>query len=248
MLRKSSSDVYDYTLYIEALRCKERNDNDEMQEFYAKHRRSVGDVINFPPNISTQGLELETMTNRDFLKQFIRLTVAKNKLFCVVPEWKRICKFFLSFVSVMLGITDFVVGISTRSKTSCLGGIVLMCAWAGFICSLIFHWPLFVLIVSSIITGIMPIVSLVSNIILYVSILKTRQKSGKDIDTFFDLVDEINRYLGTSDLPPKETSFNQKEIFEDLSIGNKIKNVETEEDKKKKLNLDLGTKSEYEKK
>ncbi len=226
-----------FEMYADTLVCKAKNDNYEMQVFEQKYNCSVDDVIIKPPDISTQGLELEEMTNRVFLKQFIGLTVTKNKLFCAMPEWKRICLFLCGFVVGVLGISGIVKGISERSISMCFWAILYMFILASFICSLIFHWPLFVLIVSSIITGIATIVFLVVDTLLYVSIHKIRQRSGKDIDTFFNLVDKINRYLDTSDLPPKETSFNQKGIFNDSSIDNKIKDVETKEDKKKKSNL-----------
>ena len=99
-----------------------------------------------------------------------------------------------------------------------------MCAWAGLICSLVFHLSLAVLIPSAIILGFATICALANIVGSQMMIYKVRQEKGTDIDNFFNLVGEINQYLDTHDLSPEKIS-SGKENSKKPSIKEKIKNA-----------------------
>ncbi len=234
-------DVYDKTgIYCKALEINQRPNNAfGKATFIVLTGKTVEDVIKDQPSFNKYQSKFKEMTNREFLKKFIKQKIDLNKLFRAMPKWKRICLAFLGFVPTVSGIVWLLYGISAGSKLTCFIGILVMCAWAGLICSLVFHLSLAVLIPSAIILGIAVIASLISTILSYVSVYPIRQKYGTDIDDFFNLVGEINQYLDTFDLTQKKISSNKKRIYEEQSIDEKIKDANTKKDDAEKSNIKI---------
>lgn len=207
------------------------------RKFY-KTRCGLGSVLKLS-DVDAEDVALQEMTNWEFLKKFIKEMIDLNKLFRAMPKWKRMCQLFLPFVlSRLSGIAYLVTGISEDSKFIGFAGILIMCAWAGLICSLVFHLSLAVLIPSAIILGfgtiytsVSTVVSTVSPVQLQVLIYKVRQKKGTDIDKFFNLVDEINQYLDTNDLPQEKISLSEQN-YDKSPIDEKIKEANTKKDDK----------------
>ncbi|MBQ9491874.1 MAG: hypothetical protein IJU86_03785, partial [Firmicutes bacterium] len=176
----------------------------------------LGDSLSFDNYKS----KFKEMTNRDFLKKFIKRTINLNKYFSAMPKWKRICLTFLEFVPKVSGIAWLLDGILTGSKLMCFLGILVMCAWAGLICSLVFHLSLAVLIPSAIVLGFTTIFMLAGIVGSQMKIYEIRQEYGEDIDDFFNLVGEIDQYLDMHDLPPKKISSGEQ-IFDKSQINEK---------------------------
>lgn len=191
--------------------------------------------------------KFEEMKNHKFLKKFIKKMINLNESYRAMLAWKPISSIFLAFVVIMSGIGGLISGILAGSKLSCFLGFLVMCAWAGLICSLVFHLSLALLIPSAIILGLLTICVLANIVKLQVLIYKVRQKKGTYIDDFFNLVGEINQYLDPHDLPPEKISSGEK-IPRESSIDEKIKDVNTKKDDEEKSNIKIEGNKEDEKK
>ena len=161
------------------------------------------------------------MTNREFLLKFIDDLSSKNKAYRA--KSKRL--FVIHLILILLLVYPFVAAKGNGSKVPCFVGVLNILACAGLVCSLVFNLSLAVLIPSAIILGCETISLLANTVILQVHIYKVRQEKGTDIDDFFNLVGEINQYLDTHDLPPKEISSGEQ-IFDKSQIKEKIKNAD----------------------
>ena len=195
------------------------------------YETQIADTLENPLSFDEYQSKFEEMTNREFLKKFIKQMINSNESFSAMPKWKRISSIFLAFVVAMSGIIDFIGGILARSKLMCFSGILIMCAWAGLICSLVFHLSLALLIPSAIILGLATIFVLANIVMSQMTIYNVRQEKGTDIDGFFNLVDKINQYLDTHDLPPEKISSGE-EIPRESLIKEKIENANTKKDDK----------------
>lgn len=132
------------------------------------------DVTQTPPSFDNYKSKFKEMTNREFFKKFIKQMINLNKLFITMPKWKRICHAFLDFVATMSGISNLILGILSGSKLLCFLGFLIMCAWAGLICSLVFHLSLALLIPSAIILGLVTIRVSVTTVKSQMTIYKVR--------------------------------------------------------------------------
>lgn len=219
-------------IYYKALKIEQQPNNFFAKLLFADSTgKQVADVIKDQPSFDNYKSKFKEMTNREFLKKFIKGTINLNKYFSAMPKWKRICLAFLGFVCEMSGIGNLIGGILVGSKLTCFISILVMCAWAGLICSLVFHLSLALLIPSAIILGLATICVLANIVMSQVQIYKARQEKGTDIDDFFNLVGEINQYLDTHDLPPEKIPSGEK-IPRESSIDEKIQDANTKKDDK----------------
>lgn len=126
----------------------------------------------FPPEACAINLkvdkyeaDLQKMTYEEFLTQFIAdLTDERN-----VNAKKNLRAFAGRLALTLLGINFLVNGILYRVPVPIVLGILQICAYACLVCSLVFNLSLGLLIPSSIILGLMTIVSIVIYSLMYKS-------------------------------------------------------------------------------
>ena len=147
----------------------------------------------FPPGTEEENLavdaykaDLQKMTNKAFLTQFItELTNERD-----VKAKKNSLVFACQLVLTLLGINFLVVGISKCRSVFIVLGILQICAYACLVCSLVFNLSLGLLIPSSIILGLMTILS----IVIYSLIYKGDNKQVEKLSTAINLMnDELKK-------------------------------------------------------
>ena len=184
--------------------------------------------IKDPPSFDKYQSKFKEMTNREFLKLFIKDLANKAEWYRPdIPKWKYI----LYFVGIFLGTHWFFYNSNEYPRLNCFFGALNIFAYAGLICYLVFNLSLAVLIPSVIVLGLLLFVNLISVFDYRKSLYDEREEYGENVKQFFDLVGEINQYLDTFDLPQEKISSGEK-IPRESSIDEKIQDANTKKDDK----------------
>ena len=185
-------------------------------------------IRNNPPSVDKHLSKFKEMTNREFLKLFIKDLANKAEWYRPdIPKWKDI----LYFVGIFLGTHWFFYNSNECPRLNCFLGALNICAYAGLVCYFVFNLST-VLIPSVIVLGLLLFVNLILVFVYRKSLYDGREAYGENVKQFFDLVGEINQYLDTFDLPQEKISSGKREISKEPSIDEKIQDANTKKDDK----------------
>ena len=191
------------------------------------------EIINNPPSVDKHLSKFKEMTNREFLKLFIKDLANKAKWYRPdSPKWKDI----LYFVGIFLGTHWFFYNSNECPRLNCFLGALNICAYAGLVCYFVFNLST-VLIPSVIVLGLLLFVNLILVFVYRKSLYDGREAYGENVKQFFDLVGEINQYLDTFDLPQEKISSGKREISKEPSIDEKIQDANTKKDDKEESDI-----------
>ena len=224
--------VKDLTLYANLNeKNKFTNDKrvyDEVKSYSEYMKILFGLPVRKLPNVDKHCSKFKEMTNREFLKRFIKDLANKAKWYRPdSPKWKDI----LYFVGIFLGTHWFFYNSNEYPRLNCFLGALNICAYAGLVCYFVFNLST-VLIPSVGVLQLLLLVNIIQVDTCCRGLLDRRTIYGEDVKQFFNLLDEINKYLEEFDLPPKTISLSIEEISEQPSMIEKIEDTEEKNDKK----------------
>ena len=198
-----------------------------------QHKSQFISEDKFPPAVSPEfskvedyESDLKEMTNEDFLTNFIAsLTVERD-----ANAKKNLRGLVGNLVLILLGINILVWGILERASVAIVFGILEIIAYAGLICSVILNLSLGVLIPSSIILGLIVIVSLIAYSCVY---KENRNKVELFNSTIYSMNNELTKAKDKQAKIPLDSSKGKDETDnskqpkeEDITTGDqKLDNI-----------------------